>query len=358
MPYVTKSPSENGREIYIDLLRIFACFMVIFNHTNERGFYRFSDLSIRLFPINFSVAFACKVAVPIFFMISGALLLGKQESIVRTYARIPKILVDLLLFSFIYRWVDCILGGREFSLKVFAVLLVREGYWHLWYLYAYIIFLITLPFLRKMVQSLDRQSSLCLFILASLTMAIPPVVTYFWGDIFDSMIPTWITGNIFIYPVMGYAADRIFSISDLGKKHFSVLWTICLVGFLISYRCQRLLLLREPELLTEMFLTNFSLVYAVTLFLTIKKIFYGKRFFPSALCHIITQLGQTTYAVYLLHILFLWKIPFFTNLWESLESFNGIASLFGVYFSCLGVFVVCSIVGLLFRRTPIIRRLF
>lgn len=33
---------EQNRAEHIDILRIIACFMVIFNHTDERGFWRYA----------------------------------------------------------------------------------------------------------------------------------------------------------------------------------------------------------------------------------------------------------------------------------------------------------------------------
>lgn len=74
---------EQNRAEHIDILRIIACFMVIFNHTDERGFWRYAynDRGTALWIVNLIPSIACKSAVPIFFMISGELLLRKNESI-------------------------------------------------------------------------------------------------------------------------------------------------------------------------------------------------------------------------------------------------------------------------------------
>ncbi|MCM1268365.1 MAG: acyltransferase [Bacteroidales bacterium] len=68
------------KKTYLESLRIIAVIWVIYNHTRELGFtlYQYpSDtlshyLSIIMIPI-------CKTAVPVFLMISGAVLLGKTE---------------------------------------------------------------------------------------------------------------------------------------------------------------------------------------------------------------------------------------------------------------------------------------
>lgn len=148
------------RVIYIDLLRIVACLMVIFNHTNERGFYRYvSDTPGSFWSIwNLIFSIACKSAVPIFFMISGAMLLDKEESLNVTYKRICKFLVDLILFSLAYFWGDSYLEGRDFCIRDVLGTIIQNNYWHLWYLYAYIALIVTLPFLRNFAKSVSVQN--------------------------------------------------------------------------------------------------------------------------------------------------------------------------------------------------------
>lgn len=68
------------RLLHLDLLRLMAILFVIFNHTSDRGYFLFADSvgSWLYFPYMAS-SVLCKVAVPIFFMISGALLLPKEN---------------------------------------------------------------------------------------------------------------------------------------------------------------------------------------------------------------------------------------------------------------------------------------
>ena len=67
--------------LYIEFLRAIAVLFVIFNHTGGDGFRLFLKYpagSIQYWTC-LSVSIFCKFAVPVFFMISGALLLGKDE---------------------------------------------------------------------------------------------------------------------------------------------------------------------------------------------------------------------------------------------------------------------------------------
>lgn len=91
------------KKLYIEILRIIAIAFVIFNHTGKNGFqlYSITDNEI-MYVIYLTMAVICKIAVPIFFMVSGALLLNKEESIKDLYKRrVSRIVLVILIASFI-----------------------------------------------------------------------------------------------------------------------------------------------------------------------------------------------------------------------------------------------------------------
>ena len=74
--------AQNQRHLDIELIRIIACFFVIFNHTGEDGFFLFSryDWKSISFWIYLMISIFCKCSVPLFFAVTGALLLEKEET--------------------------------------------------------------------------------------------------------------------------------------------------------------------------------------------------------------------------------------------------------------------------------------
>lgn len=69
--------------LHIEAIRILAIFFVIFNHTAERGFFLFAmypNTDIQYW-IYMGISVFCKFSVPMFLMISGALLADKEESL-------------------------------------------------------------------------------------------------------------------------------------------------------------------------------------------------------------------------------------------------------------------------------------
>ena len=172
-----KTEVKQNHYLHMDVLRIIACLMVVFNHTNERGFMRLSsdELGSASFFLDTFMSTVCKAGVPLFFMMSGALLLGREESL----SRIIRILVDLIVFSLLYFWIDTKLVGQEFSLSSTLKMMISSNYWHLWYLYAYIVFVISLPVLRKLVKGMDESGAKYLFVLAFVYMAVYPILKVF-----------------------------------------------------------------------------------------------------------------------------------------------------------------------------------
>ncbi len=73
---------------YIDILRVIAILLVIYNHTNDRGFKWFMnfDQGMAIWMWDTFMAIICRTCIPIFFMLSGATLLGRAR-ILRIHIR-------------------------------------------------------------------------------------------------------------------------------------------------------------------------------------------------------------------------------------------------------------------------------
>lgn len=71
------------KEISLEIMRIFAIFFVIFNHTGGDGYYLFlqQEKGGLLFWIYLFLSVFCKFSVPLFLAVSGALMLNREEKI-------------------------------------------------------------------------------------------------------------------------------------------------------------------------------------------------------------------------------------------------------------------------------------
>ncbi len=351
--------------IYMDILRIIACLMVIFNHTNERGFMRLAadDIGSASFFLDVLMSTVCKVGVPLFFMMSGALLIKKEEPISRTLKRIPRILIDLLLFSFVYFYVDAWLLNQEFSLKSTLTMMLSSNYWHLWYLYAYIVLLISLPVLRKMVKGLDEGSSKYLICLAFFFMGIFPILSWLSpSGINKNLNLAWLTENVFIYPILGYILENKIPEEWFTKKRIAEVWIVNIICFIISAICEYFFMLEKAAAddmgyFDERFLINFCIVNAIALYVT-ARYFTKNVAIGHAVSAFLAEVGKDTFGIYLLHGWFLWKIPALFAIWSRFEHTGVIGYHFGILLSCVGAFICGGIVTAVLRRIPVVKKLF
>jgi len=133
---------------WVDLVRVVGAFLVVMAHVSYRGG---GPALISSFYFILS-----RVAVPLFFMVSGFLLLGKEESYGDFFRkRALKVLIPFLIWSVIY-----LLWKREgfnlpFSMKIVVSYILkilrgpREN--HLWFFYALMGLYLFTPILRVFV---------------------------------------------------------------------------------------------------------------------------------------------------------------------------------------------------------------
>ena len=90
------------RKAYLDVLRTFATMGVIVIHVASNNWYgNIGSFDWIIYTIYISV---CRISVPIFFMISGALILGKDYTIKDLYLKkIMKLIIFLIMWSLIYK---------------------------------------------------------------------------------------------------------------------------------------------------------------------------------------------------------------------------------------------------------------
>lgn len=149
-----------------DLMRLIAIVLVVFNHSEFRGFtlYQLPGSFVNQ-TLSLILAILCKIAVPLFFMISGGLLLHRQESIGQVLRkRVLRMVVVALLFSALYYGFVALRGEvPEASLSDFLNRLWHSGVnTPYWYLYAYTGLMLMLPLLQPLAQSLPDRGFLYL----------------------------------------------------------------------------------------------------------------------------------------------------------------------------------------------------
>ncbi|MBQ4066769.1 MAG: acyltransferase family protein, partial [Clostridia bacterium] len=170
---------DKKRVLYFDALKILASFFIILIHVTAEKYYAGPrDLS---WYINWGYNAISRWAVPVFCMVTGALLLPRENK-VSTVIKKYILHIGLLLFFWgMYYW---IIPTRSFTLSglwnAFVSLLSGNAYSHLWYLYMLIGFYIALPMLSIItVNATKRTIEYFLLVLLFAGFVLPYLSTYF-----------------------------------------------------------------------------------------------------------------------------------------------------------------------------------
>lgn len=345
------------------MMRIFAIFWVIFNHTGTNGFFLFSLRPVggAQFWAYLFVSIFCKFAVPLFLAISGALMLNRQNEPFRKWiGRIVKIVVILVVYSGLYYLYNGMRNGYKYDLWEFLIKLYSSNLsTHLWYLYLYIAYLVVLPFLRAMVKALDNKYYYYLFFIAVLGGVLPSLEFFFTQGkvtINGDLKISWLTNSVVLYPMLGFFMQHKIEIDGI-KKILPTIWIMDIAGIIWScymtyYKGVMTGVFLEAE--SQTFHNSFVVINCVAIFLTIRLIF-EERVFSSVLRKIILSFGGCTFGIYLWHI---WVRG--TRLYDGvLEILHRIKLnyMISIWIVCLIILVASYIITLVLSKIPVVKKI-
>jgi surface polysaccharide O-acyltransferase-like enzyme len=251
---------------------------------------------------------AARFAVPLFLMLSGATLLGKEEEIKIFYRkRFMRVLVPFLFWMvvyWIYRWL--VLPSPEQPHGCVAVcswaikLLLHEGISkHFWYVYMILFFYLLFPLLRKAMRGLRRKEVLWLIIgwvLLSFSLRKIPTNFYNWTGDYPQRL--WGYFQLSGYLVLGYYLTT-FRVETRRHRFFAaaVFLLTVIVAAVSTFYCS----CKTHQLDLSMYgnATFNTLAQSIAIFLLLKNLSIGNRWLLK------TQrlISNYSYGIYLSHIL-------------------------------------------------------
>lgn len=198
---------QNGRKVFLDLIKILAILMVLYNHRyTYTGASDWADFSIHHILLQ-SLATICRCGVPLFFLTSGVVLLRKEESIgTLLLHRLLRIVIVMVICTFIR-------AQGDFSFSNLVDVFFTKLNWYLW---AYFDYLLMLPFLRKIALHTSFELARVYVILVILFYTASGIMS--WYGFYTGLIdhaPLFNTqfGSLcwpFIFPLTGYWIDKYY----------------------------------------------------------------------------------------------------------------------------------------------------
>jgi len=150
-----------NRIYYLDVIRVVACLAVIMIHSS--AIYVDNNIGSLNFWVGNILNGISRVGVPLFVMISGALLLDKDYnySNKKPFNHITKLIIFFVFWSFIYcvifRIIEPALIKHESVNIVEVVGSLIKGHYHLWYIYMIIGLYLILPLMRLWIKDENKK---------------------------------------------------------------------------------------------------------------------------------------------------------------------------------------------------------
>lgn len=342
---------QKKRLVYLEALRIIAILCVLYNHSGESAYFYFTlsnELPVQI--VSICVSSFCKIGVPLFFMISGVLLLNKEESLKDLYLkRVLRYVIILFVFCSLYYIYECHLGLYSFDfMDMIHRITTGQIFVSYWFLYAYIGFLVSLPLLRRMAKALSNSEFVYLLVMYIVANGIFGVLARTFVGQLTITMP--FATDLIIYPLLGYFIAYRLPAKESNRKMVFAAVGFAVLGILLNlgvtmYDHHIFLDWNEGGLLL------FIVMPAIATFYIVKYFFDHIRIHP-VVEKILCFLGSGTFGMYVLepHIK-----PFFGPYVQIALSF-----LSGIVLNLVYIIVIfligCTLCALL-KKLPLIRKL-
>ena len=344
---------EPNHIYWIDLIRVVAVFQIVLVHLSYVIFFKEDVLSANWRAANFYDSFS-RMGVPLFFMVSGFLLLGKNEPISDFFRkRFVKVGIPTLFWSIAYllwsvkAYTDGSMNPLRVALSMLKVMYLGDIEIHLWFLYILIGIYLAVPILRVYVSAASRRDLTYFAILWFLATPLLELAQRVIGLPTALDIPV-VTGYVG-YFVMGYFLADI-KLNNRGKV-LSVLG--CIIAIAVTYFGTNILSAHAGPI-NAYFYRYFSLptvLASICGFLLLKDL--GSNLGKSA--KIIRIVSATSFGIYLIHI-FMIELLRKGNLGFRLYSWMA-PSVYMIPLTALAVFGLSFAVIFVMRKIPVLKLL-
>ena len=349
MEKVIEKPLSRQRYLFIDVLRIMACFWVIAHHTMASVY-----LGIGPSPtwfISFVIYFLTKCCVPIFVLISGYNLLDRQDDYKKSGQRVLKSILLLVLFSlmwYLYQWIT---GARvTISVTGFLSELLQIPFsLAYWYMYMYIGLLIMMPFLQKLVAALNKRDCQILIGLSILIYEVWPIIEYWCPSLtYSRLIDFSLFEGYMCIMIIGYYIKK-YVVPSKKLLYVSVIGLIVSLGFNVIMTYQEYVTKAGQEYL---FYSNCEflpvVIGSVCVFCMVMHLSIKDR-----VASVIKVISGCTLGIYFLADLIMIRINSLNTYLLSL----GLHPLIAIFIFQIAVFTIGFVITLILKKIPLLKKI-
>lgn len=316
-----------NRVCYFDVLRVVSIFFVIVIHVTSAGMKLCAPVTA-VWRVNWLVNSISRWAVPVFFMVSGALFLepSRELTLKKLYKKnILRIVVCIIVWGFLYSLLDQYLYGtlsaKSALVAVYGIVTGNTGY-HLWFLYTLLMLYIAVPLFRLITSNASKRQ-------------------------LEYALAMWGVFSLLIGQINCFASDMGLGTDFLPFSPFVI--TGYGGYFLLGYylKSYPFFVFEKETAAFELPLGIFSCLLAVMIFTTAQNL----RISDSA-SQILEFLGQRVFGIYLTHVFF---VSLVYHIWNVKPDYC--QPVLAVFISSVGIFGASLFVSWILSKIPLLRRL-
>ncbi|QSX04985.1 acyltransferase family protein [Sedimentibacter sp. zth1] len=233
---------QKSNILYLDMLRIFTIFTVIILHLSAQNWLGVSTKSFSFQVFNIYNTFVhCNV--PVFIMLSGALLLDHSYNIniKKLYTKnILRLLIAYIFWSFLYAIITYIYNGQfngAYGLLISIIKGTLNSHYHLWFLPLIIGIYMLLPIIKPLTES-THSKKLCLyFLILFFLLGILRPSIFVFSFPYKKQIST-IINKFYFSPVVSWLGYLILGhyikAYDLKRKHRILIYVLGIITYLFA----------------------------------------------------------------------------------------------------------------------------
>lgn len=342
------------RVIYLDIIRVVACFFVITVHVSAHylDVYPTTSIDFQTSAIYNTLSIS---APAIFFMISGALFLNprsKDIPVKKLWCKyIFRMVVSYVFWSYLFTfiiWFPYYTWSLETVKLYIKEFFVGVPMYHMWFIPAIIAIYMILPLLKA--AFIDKGRCRYFLILFLIFQIVIPTMLKFdvpYHDIFQNLysrIPFVMCIGYLGYFVLGY----YLSAEDFSKKYRYIIYAISIFGSVTAFVVNGWISVSNNTkklVLSDLFALNSALIASA--------VYVAFRYIPWKIGRSVTfmtRLSKLTFGIYLIHPLC------YNQLLERCPFFDQLPAAFGIPLISAIVFSFCAVIIWFLSKIPFVNK--
>lgn len=344
----------NNRErvIYLDVIRVVACFLVIIVHVsaNHLDVYPTTSINFQASAVYNTLSIS---APAIFFMISGALFLNpksKDIPVKKLWCKyIFRMVVSYVFWSYLFTFIIwfpyCTWSFKTIKLYL-KEFFVRDPMYHMWFIPAIIAIYMILPLLKPTFADIRRcRYFLILFFIIQIVIPTLLRIEVPYHDTLKNLysrIPFVMCIGYLGYFVLGY----YLSAEDFSKRFRYIIYAISILGSVTAFVMNGCISVSRNT--TKLVLSD---IYALNCALFAVAVYMAFRYIPwktGRFTTFVTKLSRLTFGIYLIHPLCL------NQLGEWCPFLDQLPAAFGIPLIAAIVFSICAVIVWFLSKIPFV----